>query len=128
MAYFSFTAKRTLASGYSVDDDVGFYIDLVSNDPSSKAEKIRHISIGGKEVTRLHRIDYKNSILTVPVSGDKADLMDMFMDSVIAGETFSANLDTSSSSGGIDYKIDGDYSKKRWYGSYFQYQFKVREA
>lgn len=117
-----------MASGYTIGTAVGFLMPLVLNDPATKSVRTTHMSLGGREVSRLQRIEYTNSIQTVPIKGADVALMDMFCDSISAGEAFSANLDAGTSAGALTYKIVGDYKKSRFYGNFFQYQLTVRKS
>ena len=129
MAYFSFTARRSLTSGTSAGDTVSFYVDLQGNDARVEPIKTEHRSIGGRTVTRIDRIDSEFDVVTVPLMTNyKNDRMVMFLNSVIAGEVFLANLDSNSGGGAISMRLVKTYTKERIYQNILVYNFTIRAA
>lgn len=136
MAAFQFTAKRSLATGYTVGDTVEIAIRLRAADKKTTAVRNVHTSIGGARITRLQRIDVSYACQTIPIKNgvvapeteNFVDLMRMFLDSVIAGEEFLAEffsdvIDSNSAS----YEMDGDYSESYTQPDRYSFDFSVIE-
>lgn len=125
MADFTYTAKRQIKTGHTVDTVYTITIDLQQLDGGlPKKIGAENTSLDGSVVGVLHRIDRLQSIQTdlVAVSGGTPDPddFDEFFSSVANMEVFTFN-------DGVDHDaiLVGDASKARQ-GIYFTYSFTIR--
>jgi len=97
MATFTYTAKRSIKSGHTLDVDYVIDIELMSLDGEMpKPEKKESRSLGGNTVTVLHRIDTEISVTTDYIESDGSGTPDTddfseFFNSVAGGEQFTFN-------------------------------------
>ena len=126
MAYFAFTARRSIASGYTSGQAVSFKTPLQKLDFDFKPVNTKHVSISGKRFTWTDRVDQIQSVTIGPFTTDSTnDLIKMFLDSVLYGETFSASFESDYAGGASNYILESTYQKKRVVREIFTYEFKV---
>lgn len=102
MAVFKFIAKRNLAAGYLVDDEVTFAIPLVKADDDQRLKESTLTSLGGIRQRRLKYTEIFYNIQTIFVSGTDLAVLDMFADSVRTGEPFEVDLVSNDTGGTLD--------------------------
>ena len=113
MAYFRFTAKESIASGYSVDDVVDISVKCSTVDPDLEVFKETHISYDRSN--RVHAIqgrETKTVITTGPIIGiAQNDLMKMFLDSVKDGSSVLGNTESNVGVGLVSLQLEGKPGK-----------------
>ena len=134
MAVFQFTATRSLVTGYTSGDTVTIVVKLRAAGREKRAVYERHVSIGGYRVTRLQRIDEFFNCQTIPLKDaivspateSPVEMMRMFMDSVIAGEEFTADLFSDAISSSSDtFATDDDYSESFTNPDRYTFDFRI---
>lgn len=97
MATITYTAKRNLKSGHSIDNDYEIDIALMQlDDEMPRAQASISRSIGGNQVTVLNRIDEHLQVMTDYIESDGTGTPDTddfleFFHSVAGGESFTFN-------------------------------------
>ena len=91
MPIVKFTAKRSLASGISLNDEVTMAVKLRRSDGLTRGRTVeaeRRTSLGGRREMYYHRADVSWAAVSIPISGTDVARMVMFLDSVESAETF----------------------------------------
>lgn len=88
MAYVTYTAKRSLISGHTVDTSYTIDFDPAVAEKSRKRQVEQQTSLGGTRDTLLHRIEYSYECGTDAVHHDSVAAWEEFLDSVAGGESF----------------------------------------
>lgn len=126
MATFTYTAKRNLKSGHSIDTQYVITIALQQlDDEQPRAIKKEHRSIGGATVTVLNRIDEHLQVTTDFIESDGTGTPDVadfaeFLHSVAGGEQFVFNNGADQ-----DVIMIGRPTRSR-NGIKFNYRFELR--
>ena len=113
MAYFRFTAKRSIASGYTAGDVVD--ISVKCSSVESELEVIKETHISYDRSNRFHVVqgsETTTDIKTAPIVGvAQNDLMKMFLDSVKDGSPFLANTQSNVGTGLTSHQLEGKPGK-----------------
>ena len=105
MAVVSYTAKRSLVSGVSVNDTV--VLDISPREPFNREREVNrqtHQSLDFTTETIYHAGRVLWPITTLMLNGADADAMVMFLDSVEDGQVFSFAPFDASTDSPIDYR------------------------
>lgn len=126
MATFEYTASRKIKSGHSAGTDYTITIGLQQlDDGMPSAVKTVHKSLGGRQVTTLHRVERYLDIVTdyIPVTGGTPDAEDFeeFFFSVAAGETFTFNGE-----GADDVSVMVGKPQRIRQGLHYFYRFRIQ--
>ena len=124
MASFTYTAKRHLKTGHSVDTDYTVTLDIQAGDIQPNAVQTVNMSLSGNQVTTVHRLEQTLAITTDYFSASTTpdyDDMEEFIYSTIHGETFTYN------DGATDFsvKMQGGPRLQRT-GTLFAWSFSIR--
>lgn len=91
MACVRFTATRSLATGYSLNDTVTLNLSLASEGGLTRSRQpyrsVRR-TISGKREVNYYSQDTSWAVSTIPLEGTDRDKVRMFLDSCEAGEVF----------------------------------------
>lgn len=124
MADFTYTAKRKIKTGHVLDDPYIISIDVQSGDIQPAPVQQVNISLSGRQVTTVSRLDEKTSLVTdffnAGTTPDFDDLQE-FIYSVIHGESFTYD----DGSGARTVVLDGTPSLSRS-GVYFSWSLALR--
>lgn len=88
MAAVSYTAKRSLRGGVSVDDPIDYDFEVSDVDRQTKPKIGQQISLSGWQETIRDRTDELWRCVTIPVLAADFDHFRQFLDSVDGGEVF----------------------------------------
>lgn len=103
MATFTYTAKRNISGGRSLNSVYALSMDLVKFDRQAKRKTSSATSLSGQQFTTFHRLDVFYVVQSAPINDSSTlDQVREFLDSVAGGEIFDID--------GSDYTLDGDYS------------------
>ena len=125
MAYFQFTATRSLASGYSAGDTVDLSVKCQSVDADFQPIKEVHTTLSGRRFHRIIRNETTYDIEAGPIIGQaNIALMQMFLHSISDGSIFAGDLDNDVGLNVSNYQIEGKLSPPNKLSSeIYVYQF-----
>ena len=126
MTAVSYTAKRSLAAGHSVDTVYSMDLKLSALDKDPKRIGRSFVPIGGGGEYQFDRVDIYYSIASIPMLD--LSLYTEFLDSVSHGETFDIDIDGTVAApvSIVDAELSGDYKQPRVEGMIFRNVFRVK--
>lgn len=109
MAFVQFQAKRFLAPGYSVDDEVELLFGTQDLDSDFEIFGEEHITYNRTRYVRNHGEEIRHSIKTIPIIGAlNNQMMNMFIYSCYRTQVFTIDLYNNS----LVSSINGYIAKK----------------
>lgn len=140
MAFFSYTARRSLVSGHSADLQYDLIVELTDQTQRSVQDlKNTQRSLNGKTETQFFGQVETWSVQLAPATSEQADLIREFLDSTADGQSFTFDPysmeETTSGWAIIVVRDDDGYTEARFMAignggedDYIQFSFKVRSA
>ena len=125
MAYFRYTAKRSLISGVSVNDVIELRVGLQSANPVRDRQGKTHVSYGSTRFHRVFSVDQGYDIAMIPVlTSENRAIIKMFLDSVEHGEEFDFDFNDSGLSLS-QYTLESSYRERRNPGNIYEFSFRM---
>ena len=129
MAVVKFTASRQLVSGYLVGDLVTLQFSTMQADIDPRVIQQTKTSLGGAIDRNVDRFENHWQITTTPFEGAGRGMVEMFLQSVKAGEQFTADWDADSDAAAtyLFYMLPNSFKPIRLFSTTFKYSFEAQE-
>lgn len=108
MAEITYTAKRSLISGHTLDTEYTLDIEILDPQRKTLVKKFPHQAAGGPVELINHRVEFEWLLDFEPVRGAQRDALLEFLRSTAAAETFSVDIYDSGSPLTL-YRVDSGF-------------------